>query len=59
MNLKDGNLEFKREQLFGMKIGINLKMKVCHILSSEDFFFVFFFHVLHEVIALFTSRICQ
>lgn len=29
MILKAGNLEFKMEQLFGMKIGISLKMKVC------------------------------
>lgn len=27
---KVGNLDFKRELLFGMKIGISLKMKVCN-----------------------------
>lgn len=29
--LKVGNLEFRRYQLFGMKIGINSKMKVCFL----------------------------
>lgn len=32
--LKVGNLEFKREQLFGMKNGISLKTKVCSMLPS-------------------------
>ena len=36
MVLKAGNLEFKTEQLFGMKIGTSSKMKVCPDFSSSD-----------------------
>lgn len=37
MVLKAGNLEFMREQLFGMKIGTSSKMKVCPNFPSTDF----------------------
>lgn len=38
MNYKVGNLEFQREQLFGMKIGINLRMKVAVVFSYKIIF---------------------
>lgn len=46
MKYKVGNLEFQREQLFGMKSGINLRMKVAITVSL---FLQNYFHVLHEL----------